>query len=82
MTAVILKRGNRADLIVVDISGANMHPVHNLVNNLVYSCSGSDIKLTMIDGNVVYEDGEYCTIDIEKVIYQAERATDKILERL
>ena len=78
----VLKRGNRADLIVVDISGANMHPVHNLVNNLVYSCSGSDIKLTMIDGNVVYEDGEYCTIDIEKVIYQAECATDKILERL
>lgn len=78
----VLKVGNKADLIVMDISAPNMHPVHDIINNIVYSGSGSDIKMTMIDGNVVYDNGEYCTIDIEKVIYQAEKATQKILERL
>lgn len=78
----VLKVGNRADLIVMDISSPNMHPVHDIINNIVYSGSGSDVIMTMIDGNVVYDNGEYCTIDIEKVIYEAEKATQKILERL
>lgn len=78
----VLKEGNKADLILLDISGPNMYPVHNLNNNLVYSGSGSDVKMTLVDGKVLYENGEYCTIDIEKTIYQAEKETEKILERL
>lgn len=77
-----VKEGNKADLIVFDISSVNMHPIHNLVNNIVYSASSSEIIMTMIDGKVVYENGEYTTIDIEHVIYQAEKSTEKILERL
>lgn len=78
----LLKEGCKADLIVMDISAVNMRPVHDIINNLVYSCSGSEIKLTMIDGKVVYENGEYCTIDIERVISQSELATSRILERI
>lgn len=78
----VLKEGNKADLIVVDISCVNMRPVHNLINNLVYSSSGSDILMTVSDGKVLYENGEYTTIDIEKTVWQAEHATANILERL
>ena len=78
----LLKEGNRADLIVVDISQPNMHPVHKMTNNLVYSASGSDVVLTMADGKVLYEKGEYKTIDIEKTIFEASRATEKILKQL
>ena len=45
-----------------------MYPVHNMLNNLVYSASGTDICLTMADGKVLYEDGTYPTIDIEKAV--------------
>jgi len=78
----VIKVGNKADLIVMDISGPNMYPVHNFINNLVYSSSGSDVVLTMADGKVLYENGIYTTIDIEKTIYNVEVATQKILERL
>ena len=78
----LLKEGSRADLIVVDLNQPNMHPIHNLTNNLVYSASGSDIVLTMADGKVLYEKGEYKTIDIEKTIFEAARATEKILKQL
>jgi len=78
----VLKVGNKADLIVMDISGPNMYPVHNFINNLVYSSSGSDVVMTMSDGKVLYENGVYTTIDIEKTIYNVETATQKILERL
>ena len=78
----VLKKGMKADLIVIDISQANMHPVHNLINNLVYSCSGKDVVMTMVDGKVLYDNGEYTTIDLEKTIYETLKATQKILERL
>ena len=78
----LLKEGFRADLIVVDIDKPNMYPVHNLVNNLVYSASGTDVVLTMADGKVLYENGEYLTIDICRTIREAEAATQKILSLL
>lgn len=77
-----VKEGNKADLIVIDISGPHMHPVHDLINNLVYSASGSDIVMTMADGKVLYENGQYTTIDIEKTIHEASRATREILKAL
>ena len=59
-----------------------MVPVHDWTTNLVYSAQGSDVCLTMVDGKVLYENGEYRTIDIEKVQYESQRATDAILAQL
>ncbi len=77
-----LAEGYKADLIVLDISDVHMFPVHNLVNNVVYSASGSDVVLTMVDGKPVYRDGEYLTIDIEKVKYEVENSKNRILASL
>ncbi len=62
-----LKVGNRADLIVLDMDAPYWKPVHNLTNNLVYSAAGTDVCLTMVDGKVLYQDGNYPTLDIEKL---------------
>ena len=78
----LLKQGYKADLIVMRTDVPNMHPVHSMLNNVVYSASGSDIVLTMVDGKVLYRDGEYMTIDIEQAITEAEKATQDILDRL
>jgi 5-methylthioadenosine/S-adenosylhomocysteine deaminase len=74
--------GFKADLIVLDLSQPHMHPVHNLANNIVYSASGSDVLLTMTDGRVLYRNGEYLTIDVEKAVFEAEKATERILGEL
>lgn len=78
----VLARSKKADLIVLDISGPHMHPVHSLINNLVYSASGSDVVLTMADGKILYENGKYFTIDLERAVYETERAAKKILQAL
>jgi 5-methylthioadenosine/S-adenosylhomocysteine deaminase len=67
---------------VVDISAANMQPIHDLLSNLVYSASGAEIMMTMIDGNVLYENGEYTRIDLEKAVFEADAAKNKILKEL
>lgn len=74
-----LAEGYRADLIVIDVEKPHMVPVHSLINNLVYSASGSDVCLTMVDGRVLYRDGEFPTMDMEEIVFESERETDKIL---
>lgn len=59
-----------------------MYPVHNILNNIVYSASGNDVVLTMCDGKILYRDGEYMTIDIEKTVFEAQRCTKNILSSL
>ena len=78
----LVKEGMKADLIVIDIQRVHWHPIHDLLNNLVYSASGSDIELTMVDGKVLYNDGEYATIDEEQVIFEVENVKKEILEKL
>lgn len=77
-----LKVGNKADLIVLDADKPSMQPIFNCVNNVVYSANGSDVCLTMIDGNVVYENGEFKTIDVEKAIYMVNKSANRIVEEL
>lgn len=78
----VLKEGNKADLIILRTDVPNMHPVHNMANNLVYAASGSDVVMTMVDGKVVYKDGDFLTLDMERTIFEAEAATAKILQML
>ncbi len=78
----LLKQGYKADLIVMRTDVPNMHPVHNMLNNVVYSASSGDIVMTMVDGNVLYRDGEYKTIDVEQAVAESEKATQDILSRL
>ena len=78
----ILAKGFKADLIVLDIGKPNMKPVHNLLTNVVYSASGSDVVLTMVDGKVLYREGEYSTIDVEEVTFEVEKASERISNQL
>lgn len=78
----LLKQGYKADLIVMRTDVPNMHPVHNMLNNVVFSATGADIVMTMVDGNVLYQDGEYKTIDVCQAIEETEKATQDILSRL
>lgn len=77
-----VREGLDADLIVVDVSVINMYPVHNVANNLVYSCSGDQVEMTVVDGRVLYEKGEFTTIDIERTIFEVSKATERILGKL
>ncbi len=78
----VLKIGGKADLIILDIDKPWMTPNHNVLNNIVYSAQGSDVALTMVDGKILYEDGEYYSVDIERAIYNANMSAKSILSRL
>lgn len=51
--------GKRADLVVIDLNRPNMQPLHDIPNNLVYAGSKENVRLTMVDGKILYENGEF-----------------------
>ena len=77
-----LKVGNRADLIVIDLQVPWMQPITDVCNNIVYSDTGSAVMLTMVDGRVLYREGEYLTIDIERAMHDTQAARDSIVASL
>jgi len=77
-----IKEGFRADMIVLDLTAPSMNPVYEIANNLVYSASSRDILMTVADGRVVYENGEYPTIDVEKAVSETGGSCKRILKDL
>ena len=67
----VLAKGKAADLIMIDLNQPNMQPIHHVANNLVYSGSKSNVKMTMIAGKILYENGEFFVGETAEEIYLA-----------
>lgn len=57
--ADVLAKGKYADIIMIDLHQPNMQPMHNIPKNLVYSGSKSNVCMTMINGKILYRNGEF-----------------------
>lgn len=66
----VLEAGKKADLILIDLAQPNMQPLQNIEKNLVYSGSKQNVKMTMVGGKVLYENGEFY-LDVPKEIIYA-----------
>ena len=77
-----IKVGNRADLIIIDLDKPHLQPIYDVLSNIIYSAQSEDICLTMVDGKVLYQDGQYKTIDMEKVLFNVNRIKDEKLALL
>lgn len=64
----VLAEGKLADLIMIDLHQPNMQPLNHIVNNIVYSGSKQNVKMTMIHGRILYEDGKFSVgVDPEEI---------------
>lgn len=70
----VIKKGFCADLAVIDLRSVNMCPGFDVAGNLVYSADKQNVLMTMVDGRVLYRNGEFTTIDIEKIKAGANKA--------
>jgi 5-methylthioadenosine/S-adenosylhomocysteine deaminase len=82
-----LTPGKKADVIVVDTQSQMFTPLlagnkDHVFSHLVFAANGSCVETVVIDGQVVYEDREFTTIDEDEVLRQANRAFQEVLERM
>ena len=68
----VIAPGKLADLILVDFSAPNLMPCHDVEENLVYAARGSNVEMNMARGQVIYEKGEFFTLDLERIRYEVE----------
>lgn len=74
-----IAEGKKADIVLIDLNQPNMQPINNIAKNLVYSGSKSNVKITMVNGKILYENGEYFIGDSPENIYSR---ANEITERL
>ena len=64
----MLQVGMDADIVLVDFSAPHLMPCHNVLNGLVWSAKGGDVAMTMVRGKILYQNGQFPTIDLKEVV--------------
>lgn len=77
----LLKPGYLADIILVDGGDMNMCPSAEMEGNLIYAVESRNVKMTMVDGKVLYHNGEFLTMDAKKVIETAHKEAHALMTR-
>lgn len=70
--------GKLADLTVIDLHRPNMQPINNITKNLVYSGAKTNVRLTMVDGRILYENGRFLNTDTDEIYKNAQTVIDRI----
>ncbi len=74
-----IAEGMEADIILVDLNSPLTRPYYSPASAVTYSATGERVCLTMVQGKVLYENGEFTTIDIEKAYDEVERHAVKLV---
>lgn len=82
-----IEPGKRADIVAVRTDTPRMTPLYgggpyfNLQHNLVHAVRGSDVAMTMIDGQIVVEDGKLKTADLGDIIAEVRKVAPGLFAR-
>jgi 5-methylthioadenosine/S-adenosylhomocysteine deaminase len=77
-----LESGKKADLVGIKTDNLANQPVYNPYSTLVYTASARDVILTMVDGEILYEEGKFRDIDEESMKEEVERIEQKIVDKV
>lgn len=68
----VVAPGKIADLILVDFTRPGLTPCHDVEENLAFAARGADVSMNMARGKIIYEKGEFLTLDLEQIRSEVE----------
>ena len=71
-----------ADIVVVGLDAARLHPLYDPISHLVYAAKGADVRHVVIEGRVVMRDRKVLTLDESAVLAEADRIRDQVRKSL
>jgi 5-methylthioadenosine/S-adenosylhomocysteine deaminase len=74
--------GKKADLIILDFHKPHLCPMYNDTSHLIYAAKGSDVETAIISGNIIMENRKLTTLDVDRVMEDAEKAKRSLLDKL
>lgn len=75
----VLAVGKKADIIAIDLDRPHLTPNLDSLALTCYAAQGSDVCMTMVNGRILYENGEFLTVDRDRVLFEAKRASERLL---
>ncbi|MGZ3418810.1 MAG: amidohydrolase family protein [Polyangiales bacterium] len=72
--------GKRADLVVIDLTGAHAEPGGDATSRVVYACRPSDVKHVVLDGEIRVRNGEI-DLDAEAIVATAREQGARVKAR-
>lgn len=69
-----LEVGKKADIIALNLDSPHLVPDHDTLALITYSAQGSDVCMTMVDGKILYENGEFLTMDRERIFHNYKKS--------
>ncbi len=76
-----LEPGWRADLILIELDDLSVTPTDDPAAAVVYSAHPGSVSLTMAAGRVLYENGEFTTLDVERLRADVREARRRLMRR-
>lgn len=73
-----IKVGNKADIIAISLEAPHMYPALDKKALLTYSAQSSDVAMTMVDGKILYENGEFKTLDRERIYHDVKKTIERL----
>jgi 5-methylthioadenosine/S-adenosylhomocysteine deaminase len=76
-----LEVGKQADIIAIDLSNSNQAPTHDPNSAIVHTATQDNILMTMVAGEVLYDDSKHHhrhSVDVERVFARAEEMRLKL----
>ena len=70
-----------ADIILIDMNKPHLIPNNDIINNLIYSVQSSDVYLTMVKGNILYENGIFTTLNKNKIYQEIDMIRHELLKK-
>lgn len=79
-----LEVGKKADLAVVSLQGLHTWPNEHVdvYSQLVYQAVAGDVRLTMVDGQIVMQDRALLTIDVPRLKGSSARSLKRVMQRV
>jgi 5-methylthioadenosine/S-adenosylhomocysteine deaminase len=76
-----LEPGKRADLIVIDRDRPHLTPGPDPYSTIVYAARGSDVRTTVVDGEILVDDYRPVRVDRAQVVAEARLAARELASR-
>jgi 5-methylthioadenosine/S-adenosylhomocysteine deaminase len=77
-----LEPGKKADLIVIGLNAPHAVPMYDLYSQIVYALKSSDVRVTIIGGRIVMQDGKVLTLNEADILAHAREIAERVKKSL
>lgn len=77
-----IEPGYLADLILVDMSGPHVQPLHSITASLVYATRAGDVQTVIVDGKPIMRDRQLLTLNKAEIIKQVNQSMQRLARRV